>query len=123
MTGGDPSELILHARLCVREAINQWNGADLAQINRSRRLLEDSVRDLKMAMDLLRNSASNIQHDFQPMVKFLRSDISSMIRLVDACVAFHRGLRLSRGGPAPAYDAAGNTVAEPETQRLSGLVG
>ena len=123
MPAADPAQLIDHARRCVCQAVQQWNAADFKRVSNSRRLLEQSVADIRMGIDLLRNGASTMTNDFQPMIVALRRDISMMVRLVDACSAFHRGLALRRGGVAPAYDATGRTIGDPGGLPPHGVIG
>jgi hypothetical protein len=42
----------------------------------------------------------------------VKSEIVQATRLVDACVAFHRGLAMRMGDAAPGYDAAGHMAGE-----------
>ena len=100
-------QCIAHARRRVRLARQQWNAADLKRVEESRKLLEQSVTALKMAVDLLRNGDSTMTSGLQSAIASLRRDISMMLRVVDACSAFHRGMALRLGGALPAYDASG----------------
>jgi len=118
-----PRQSIEHARRGVRKALQQWNAADLNSIGESRVLLEQSVTDIKLAIELLRNGDTTMANGLQPSIASLRRDISTMTRLVDACSAFHRGLSLRLGGALPAYDASGMPVKEPEIRPAHGLVG
>ena len=92
-----PMQWIEQARRGVRKARQQWNAADLKRIADSRNLLEQSVTALKIAIDLLRNGDSSTTNELRPAIASLRRDISTMIRLVDACSAFHRGMSLAPG--------------------------
>ena len=123
MSEADPASLIEHARRCLREALERWKAADLRRVHETRDLLEQSVTHLKMAIDLLVSGTSIVTCDLQPKIASLRSDISSMIRLVDACSAFHRGLLLRGGGLTPAYDASGEIVTESENVPIPGVLG
>lgn len=120
---GDPPQWIDRARHGVREALQQWNAADLESVQESRKLLEQSAGALKVAIDLLRNGDSNMTMDLQPVIAKLRRDISTMIRLVDASAAFHRGISIRLGGPLPVYDASGKTVAEAGIPPAGGVTG
>jgi hypothetical protein len=118
-----PVQWIADAGCRVRLARQQWNAADLKTVEESRKLLEQSVTALKMAIGLLRKGDSTMTSGLQPAIASLRRDISTMIRLVDACSAFHRGMSLRLGGALPAYDASGKTVGEPNTLPAHGVVG
>jgi hypothetical protein len=76
-----------------------------------------------MAIDLLRNGDSTMTEGLQPAIATLRRDISTMIRLVDACSAFQRGLALRMGGAPTNYDASGKTVGGGDTQQIHGVTG
>jgi hypothetical protein len=43
----------------------------------------------------------------------VKREIVRATRVVDACVAFHRGLAARVGDAPPGYDAAGHVTAEP----------
>jgi hypothetical protein len=118
-----PSQWIDHARLCVKQALQRWNAADLASIDDSRQLLEQSVTAVKMAIDLLRNGDLTVTGRLQPAIASLRRDISTMVRLVDACSAFNRGLTLRLGAALPPYDATGKTVGDVGADSVHGVVG
>ncbi len=108
----DAAQYIEHAGESVRQALEQWNAADHHRVEKSRKLLERSVEALRTAIDLLREGDPSMNEGFQPAIENLRHDISSMIRLVDACSAFRRGMALRKGLALPAYDASGQTVSE-----------
>ena len=117
-----PAQLIEDSRRLLRAALDRWQAADFDRITETRELLTQSVTHLAMAIDLLRAGASVVVGDLQPKIVSLRSDITTMMRLVDACSAFQRGLALCEGGVAPAYDSSGKTVADGEAVSLPGLL-
>jgi hypothetical protein len=122
MPSNDPAHLIDHARHCVRVALRQWKPTDLQRVHASRSLLEQSVSDLKTAIELLRGGTATVTTEYQPIILNLRQDITSMIRLVDACTAFHRGISLRRGTD-PSYDASGQTIKDPDAVPVDGVIG
>jgi hypothetical protein len=122
MTDG-PAQWIEQARLRVRQALQQWNAADLNRVHESRQLLQQSANALKMAIDLLCNGDSSANRSLQPAIVSLRRDISTMVRLVDACSAFRRGISSGQGGALPVYDASGKTVREPDILPAHGVIG
>ncbi|HTQ57544.1 MAG TPA: hypothetical protein VMI94_23905 [Bryobacteraceae bacterium] len=117
------TDLIGHARRRVRVALRQWKATDLARVHKCRGLLEQSVDDLKTAIELLRKTTPRVDGDVSAMIAGLRSDISTMIRLVDACSGFHRRVSLHRSGGTPSYDASGRTIAESDPAVTRGLSG
>lgn len=120
---GAPTQWIDRAQSCVRQALERWNPTDLKNVEDSRKLLEQSVAALKLAIDLLRSGDAKMTIGLQPAIVALRRDISTMIRLVDACSAFRRGISFRLGGTPPAYDASGKTVGEPEGVPAHGVTG
>jgi hypothetical protein len=122
MTAG-PANCIDLARRGVRQALRQWNAADLKRVGESRKLLEHSVTALQMAIDMLRNGDSTMTRNLQPAIAGLRRDISTLIRLVDACSAFHRGVALRHGSALPAYDSSGKAVGESDSWSAQGVLG
>jgi len=118
-----PKQWVDDARRGVRCALQQWNPADLKGIEQCRKLLEQSANALRVAIDLLRNGDSTMATGLQPLISGLRRDISTMIRLVDACSAFRRGMALRHGVALSAYDASGKAVGEPVGLSAHGVVG
>jgi len=123
MPAADPIRLIDHARSCLQDALQQWSAADLNCVNECRSLLEQSVADVTVAIELLSTEAAVISTELPPMIVSLRRDISNMIRLVDACSAFQRGWWLCRGEGTPPYDASGQTVPEAGDQPARSVLG
>ena len=123
MQPAGPTQLIAQASRSARAALRQWKATDLESVHHSRSLLQQAAADLKTAIDLLRAGVSDMTSDFQPSIVSLRRDISTMVRLVDACAAFHRGLSPRAAGIAPAYDASGQTVGEHDSVPAQGVLG
>lgn len=118
-----PSHSIERAQCLVRQSLQRWNAADLENVEQSRKLLEQAVPALRTAIDLLRKGDAGMTRGLQPAIASLRRDISTMIRLVDACSAFRRGLALRTDGALTNYDASGNTVGAADTQPVHGVMG
>jgi hypothetical protein len=118
-----PGHSIDHAQRLVRQSLQRWNAANLESVEESRKLLEQAVSALRMAIDLLRKGDSAMTKGLQPAIASLRRDISTMIRLVDACSAFQRGLSVRMGGALPNYDASGKTVGAADTPPAHGVMG
>ena len=113
MPGSAPVQLIHHASHRVRLALRHWKGTDLSCVAECRGLLEDAVADLKASIDLLRQGAFTVPGDLPAMIASLRRDISTMIRLVDACAAFDRAMSADGRAAGPSYDKSGQPVGEP----------
>lgn len=123
MRPGGAGALLEKAHHRVQAALQGWKPTDMHRIAETRDLLQQSVFDLKTAIELLRCETSDVNQDFQPRIVSLRRDITSMISLVDACASFHRGLALRRGASTPVYNASGQTVGECESGPSEEVVG
>jgi len=93
MLVSEPAYLIERARYRVMEALQRWKVVDVKRATETRGLLEQSVADLLMAIDLLRDETEVKASDLNPEVEGLRRDVSSMIRLVDDSRASDCGIR------------------------------
>jgi len=113
---------INHARTCVQRAIEDWNGADLTQVAAVQKLLEESLAELDQVPDRLRGTGAGVDRDLHSRVSGLKQDIVCLVRMIDTCSAFYRGLAVRLGDCAPAYTAAGEIVAgtNVETRGLQG---
>jgi hypothetical protein len=105
-----PVERIAQARACVRQALDQWDATDLVRVEECLNLLRRSVGHLEDGMDRLRQESARPPSNVASSVAALRRDIARMVRVVDACSAFKRGLSLHSGVAAPCYDASGHAV-------------
>jgi hypothetical protein len=104
-----PMERIHSARQSVRHAVETWDGMDVERVNRCRALLEDSVAELKAAAASAAGGHAAIPAAARRELADLKRDVGTMIRVVDACSAFQRGLALRSGRADPNYDASGLT--------------
>lgn len=102
---------INQARTSVRHAIEHWNGADLPQVAAVQKLLEAAVLEFEQVPDRLRGVHAMGADDLYSLVSDLKRDIAHLMRVIDACSAFHRGLAVRLGDCVPTYDAAGRIAA------------
>ena len=109
MSSSGAEQLIHRSRRCLRVALRHWKATDLKRINECRRLLKEAVSSLEAAIHLLQHAAT-VPDGLPAVIAGLRCDISIMIRLVDACGAFHRGITLAGRGAGPSYDRSGQTM-------------
>jgi hypothetical protein len=107
-----PFERIQSARKAVQCAFDAWDAANLDQIHACRSLLDDSVADLSAAADSVSAGPERLPAEARPVLADLKRNVTMMLRVVDACAAFQRGLALQRGQADPNYNASGLTGAE-----------
>ena len=100
------------ARAGIRQALFQWDGTDLARIDASRELLVAAVSDMRTFESAVRCGSVPATEELCETLLAVRQDIIQATRVVDSCVAFHRGLAARMGGSAPGYNAEGRMAAE-----------
>jgi hypothetical protein len=100
------------ARSGIRQALAQWNPADLPAVESSRELLAAAVGDVRVFESAVR--AGDVPHTAQlrDTIVAVKKEVMQATRVVDACVAFHRGLLARTGGAPPTYDADGCIAGE-----------
>lgn len=100
------------ARLEIRQALDGWNAADLDRIDISYQLLVAAAGDLRIFETAVRSGAVAPTPELYANILAVKQDIMQATRLVDACVAFHRGLAARTGAASPVYDAEGRLARE-----------
>src|ERR1035438_6900156 len=111
-------ERLRHAQACVRQAMEQWNPANLDRLDGCRELLEQAVIGMREFEGVLRGGTVPITSQTRPMLLALRQDVHHATRLVDAAAAFHRGMAVRLGNTGPGYDAGGRPFDE--THQMEG---
>jgi len=111
----EEDEAILHlrrARSGIRQALEHWNPADLSCVEKSCECLQTAVRELRLFESAV--SAGDIlpSAELGATILAMKGEIMQTTRVVDACVAFHRGLAARIGGAPPVYDAEGHIACE-----------
>jgi hypothetical protein len=111
-----PDTAIAHlerARAGIRQALAQWDAADLPRVENSRELLVAAASDLRLFESAVR--AGDVPHtaELHATILAVKQEVVQATRVVDACVAFHRGLAARTGGAPPVYNAAGHIAEDP----------
>jgi hypothetical protein len=111
-----PDTAIAHlerARSGIRQALAQWDAADLRQVENSRELLASAVRGLRVFESAVRSGDVAPTPELCSTILAVKQEVVQATRVVDACVAFHRGLAARIGGAPPVYNAEGSIAEEP----------
>jgi hypothetical protein len=95
------------ARSGIRQALAQWNAADLARVDASRELLVAAAGDLRIFESAVRAGDVPPTAELFSAILAVKQEVVQATRVVDACVAFHRGLAARTGGAPPVYNAEG----------------
>jgi hypothetical protein len=101
-----------HARSGIRQALSQWDAADLDRVEDSRALLVTALADLRFFESAVRSGAVALTDELCTTILAVKQDVAQTTRVVDACVAFYRGLEARTGGAPPVYDAEGRIAGE-----------
>jgi len=107
-----PNGRLERARAGIRQALAQWDPTDLERVEGSRELLAAAVGDLRAFESAVRLGAVPVTGELRATLRAVKKEIVHATRVVDACVAFHRGLAAIVGGTASGYDAEGRPAAE-----------
>jgi hypothetical protein len=111
-----PDTAIAHlerARSGIRQALAQWNAADLEQVEESRELLVAAAVDLRVFETAV--GAGDVPHtaELYSTILAVKQEVVQATRVVDTCVAFYRGLAARTGDAPPVYNAEGHIEEEP----------
>lgn len=120
MTSAAISERARRAHGGVRQALELWDATDLSKICQCQELIQRACDDLQAALD---SGAGALPQQSRGDLAAIRSDTKRMIRLVDACSAFQRGLWLYLGNAAPEYRAQSAGSFDGSAAGSSGLEG
>ena len=100
------------ARAGIRQAVAGWNPVDLPQVADAHQKLEEAAGEMRRFESAVRNGSVPQTAAVWEQVKAAKQEIVRAARIVDACVAFQRGLAARIGGAPPVYDAAGRLAGE-----------
>ena len=106
------SEVLQRARAAIREAMDHWDGTDLVHVESSRLLLVSAVSDMRHFETAVRHGDVFPSEELRASLREVRQDIVAATRLVDACVAFHRGMAARIGTTPVAYNGKGQIDGE-----------
>ena len=100
------------ARAGIQQALAEWNAADLARVQQCCGLLSAAAGDLRIFESAVRAGAIPVTAELCSTVLAVKQEVARATRVVDACVAFHRGLAARTGGAPPVYNAEGCIAEE-----------
>ena len=100
------------ARTGIRQALEHWNAADLEKVDASRELLAAAVVDLRFFESAVRAGDVVPSGELRATLLQVKQEVVQATRVVDACVAFHRGMAARMGGATPGYNAEGRMTDE-----------
>lgn len=104
---------IIRAQITLSEALEIWNGADLASIGNANALLETSVRHLQEFHDAVSLGKVVPTAQMRSAVSGMCDQIQRLTRVVDASSAFVQGLAVYAGVRATTYNASGQIQDAP----------
>jgi hypothetical protein len=117
------AERIAHARRCTGTVLTGWNAAELSQCDLWRALLEEAVMDLRAIESYLRPGRVVVPDGLSSALLNLKREIAQIVQIVDAGLAFHRGVALRMGCSAPSYSPRGQIAEDDTTIGLRGMQG
>lgn len=120
MTSPAISRQAVRAQFAIRQALELWDATDLSKICRCQELIQRACDDLQAVLGA---GSSALHQQSRADLVALQSCTKQMIRLVDACSAFQRGLWLHLGNAAPEYTVRGAESFEGRAPALTGLEG
>jgi hypothetical protein len=100
------------ARLGIRQAMAGWDAADLERVEQHCQMLSTAVGDLRVFESAVRSGEIPSTPELCSTLLSVKQDVQQATRVVDACVAFHRGLAARIGGAPPVYNAEGCITEE-----------
>ena len=110
-----PRTAIAHlerARAGIRRALAQWDAAGPAQLENSRQLLAAAAGDLRLFESAVRGGGVPHTPELYSTLLAMKKEVVQARRVVDAGVAFYRGLVARTGGTPPVYNAEGRIASE-----------
>jgi hypothetical protein len=108
----EPTARLERARAGIRQALAQWDASDLERLEGSRTLLAEAVGDLRFFENAVRTGSVAHTAELQSTILAVKHEVVQATKVVDAGVAFFRGLQARTGGAPPVYDAAGRIADE-----------
>jgi hypothetical protein len=109
------------ARAAIHQALTQWDAVNPSQIHRCSALVEKAVSDLREFTASLETADYDAPKSATTALADIQREAARMNRLVDAGLAFQRGLLMRLGEAAPAYGASGMAIEPPCRTDFCGL--
>jgi hypothetical protein len=113
MTPPPAARYLESARSGIRRALAGWDAADLRRVEESCRLLTGAAADLRAFESAVRAGQILATPELCVTLLAAKDEVVRATRVVDACVAFHRGLAARTGAGSPIYNAEGCVAEEP----------
>jgi hypothetical protein len=107
MTPTSATRHLERARHGIRQVLAQWDAADLSKVIESCQLLSAAAGDLRLFENAVRDGEITATPELCSAILEVKQDVVQATRVVDACVAFHRGLAARTGDAPPVYNAEG----------------
>ncbi|HUB77894.1 MAG TPA: hypothetical protein VMB03_03810 [Bryobacteraceae bacterium] len=114
MTPAPATAHLDRARSGIREALAAWDAADLSRVEKCCQLLSTAVGDLRVFESAVRTGEVPASDEVCSTLMAVKMEVVAATRVVDACVAFHRGLAARTGEAPPVYNADGCLAEESE---------
>lgn len=112
MTQAPANAFLDNARSGIKEALTTWDAADLARVEKCCLLLSTAIGDLRVFESAVRSGEVPASDELCATLLAVKQEVVQATRVVDACVAFHRGLAARTGGSPPVYNAEGCIAEE-----------
>jgi hypothetical protein len=112
MTPALANDSLDRARKAIREAMAQWDAADLEKVEKYCQLLRAASNDLRIFESAVRSGDVPATPELCSEILQVKQEVVQATRVVDACVAFHRGLLARTGDAPPVYNAEGCLAEE-----------
>ena len=112
MTPAPANDSLDRARKAIREATAQWDAADLEKVELYCALLKAAAGDLRSFESAVQSGAIPASPELASDILQVKQEVMQATRIVDACVAFHRGLLARTGDAPPVYNAEGCIAEE-----------
>jgi hypothetical protein len=106
------TEHLERARKGIREALAQWDAADLSKVQECCRVLAGAADDLRIFENAVHFGNVASTPELCSTLLAVKNEVVQATRVVDACVAFHRGLVARTGDAPPVYNAEGCIAEE-----------
>jgi len=112
MLPGPATAALDRARSGIREALAQWDATDLDRVHSCCRILTDATGNLRIFESAVGSGEVTPTPEICEAILAIKLEVVQATRVVDACVAFHRGLVARTGGAPPVYNAEGCIAEE-----------
>jgi hypothetical protein len=83
--------------------------------------LEDAVTDVWAIEGHLQARIAGVPDDLRSSLLDLKQEIAQIVRIVDAGLAFYRGVALRMGDSSPSYSPGGSLAEEASSTALRGM--